>query len=72
MDTRNTGLGLRLKIERIRRHLRQRDIAFRADLSVSTVSDIENGWKSPTGKQLSAICKAIGILPTELASEELS
>ena len=59
-------LGMRLRIERIQRRLRQRDVAVRADLSASTLSDIECGWKEPTREQVAAICSAIGIDPGDV------
>jgi len=66
MRTGELELGMRIRIERIQRRLRQRDVAVRADLSASTVSDIECGWKAPTADQLAAICAAIGICPDDL------
>jgi DNA-binding XRE family transcriptional regulator len=66
MDTNGMDLGLRLKIERIRKRLRQRDVAIWADLSPSTVSDIEGGWKAPTPEQVVAICRALGVEPKDL------
>ena len=59
-------MGMRLRIERIQKRLRQRDVAIRADLSASTLSDIECGWKSPTKEQVTAICAAIGIDPADI------
>ena len=64
-------LGLRLKIERVRRRLRQREVAVKADLSASTVSDIECGWKTPTPEQIAAICEALGISLEDLGIEGL-
>jgi transcriptional regulator with XRE-family HTH domain len=61
MPTTDTDLGMRLRIERIRKRLRQRDVAIRADLSASTLSDIECGWRAPTKEQVAAICSAMGI-----------
>lgn len=61
-----TNFSLNLKLARIRRGIKQREIALRADLSPSALSDFENGWRTPTSEQLMRICAAIGISPEDL------
>jgi transcriptional regulator with XRE-family HTH domain len=41
-------LGLALKVLRIAYQQSQRDVALRAEMSASVLSDIENGWRDPS------------------------
>ncbi len=54
-------LGTRLKLARVAHRQRQRDVAQRAGLSPSLLSDIENDWRRPTKEELERICAAIGV-----------
>ena len=58
--------GTRLKLHRIARRRLQREVAQRADLSPSALSDFENNWRQPTTKQLDRICEALGVRREEL------
>jgi transcriptional regulator with XRE-family HTH domain len=46
--------------------LSQETVAFDAEIDRSYLSDIERDLHSPTVDRLLRICKAIGILPSEL------
>jgi len=54
-------LGLSLKLIRIRRGILQREIAARAGLSPSRLSEIENDWRTPRADELKRIREALGI-----------
>ena len=55
-----------IKIQRILHGKKQREIAVRANLGFSVLSDIECGWRKPTTEQLARICTALGIRPEDL------
>lgn len=55
------NVGLTLKIERITQGLRQREVAARAEISQTLLSDIENAWRSPSAEHLRRICAVLGI-----------
>jgi len=57
----NLPLGRRLKILRIARGLRQRDLAASAGLSISVVSMIETGDRRPRDSELHAILEVLGV-----------
>jgi transcriptional regulator with XRE-family HTH domain len=54
-------LGRRLKVLRVARGLRQRDLAASTGLSSSIVSMIETGDRPPRDSELHAILKALGV-----------
>ena len=57
----NADVGLTLKLLRVEHRLRQREVALRAGLSSSVLSDIENGWRQPSDEEIKSICAAIGV-----------
>ena len=63
------NVGLTLKIERITQGLRQREVAARAGISQTQLSDIENAWRSPSAEHLRRICAVLGIEQAEFGSE---
>jgi len=63
-------IGLQIKLERVAQRLRQRELAVRTDLSPSTLSDIENGWRWPSQDEIQRICAALGIRPDDLGVGE--
>ena len=66
------SLGERIKTIRKNMNLSQEDFAERAGISVSYLSQIENGHKNPRATILSKICKGNDISPNALfnGSEE--
>lgn len=54
-------LGRRLKVLRVARGLRQRDLATSALLSPSVISMIETGDRLPRDSELRAILQALGV-----------
>jgi transcriptional regulator with XRE-family HTH domain len=56
-----SGVGLQIKLLRTARGLRQRDLAQRVGLSPSILSDIENGWRTPTADEVAALFTALGV-----------
>ena len=54
-------LGRRLKVVRVSRDLRQRDVALSAGLTPSTLSLIETGDRTPDDLELAAILKVLDI-----------
>lgn len=69
MNTHALDLGMRIKLERISRRLSQRITACRSGVQRGTLSEIECGWRKPTPTQLTAICQAIGISPSDLGDD---
>ena len=61
-------IGLKIKIERVKRGLSQEQLAELADLSRPTIGAIERGQKSPTFNTLEAIAKAFEISIQELCN----
>jgi transcriptional regulator with XRE-family HTH domain len=57
-----------LKHERIRRKLSQETLAGKAGLSVSYISMLERGQRSPPLDTLEALAKALAVSPTFLIS----
>lgn len=64
----NNKIGLKIKIERVKRGLSQEQLAELADLSRPTIGAIERGQKSPTFNTLEAIAKAFEISVQELCN----
>lgn len=55
-----------LKSERRRRRLSQETLAHRARLSVSYISMLERGQRSPPLATLESLAKALAVPPTQL------
>ena len=66
MDTRDLDLGLRIKLARVSCRLAQRELARRASLSPTILSNIENNWRLPTQEEIVRICAVLGIRPEQL------
>ena len=66
--TKNNKIGLKIKLERVKRGLSQEQLAELADLSRPTIGAIERGQKSPTFNTLEAIAKAFEISIQELCN----
>lgn len=64
----NNKIGLKIKLERVKRGLSQEQLAELADLSRPTIGAIERGQKSPTFNTLEAIAKAFEISVQELCN----
>ncbi|CCY63481.1 putative transcriptional regulator [Clostridium sp. CAG:967] len=61
-------IGLKIKIERVKRNISQEKLAELADLSRPTIGAIERGQKSPTFNTLEAIADAFGMTVQELCN----
>lgn len=61
-------IGLKIKIERVKRNISQEKLAELADLSRPTIGVIERGQKSPTFNTLEAIADAFGMTVQELCN----
>ena len=57
-----------LKNERIRRKLSQESLAAKARLSVSYISMLERGQRTPPLDTLESLAKALAVPPTSLLS----
>ena len=57
-----------LKVERLRRKLSQEALAARAGLSVSYISMLERGQRTPPLDTLESIAKALAVTATTLLS----
>ena len=55
-----------LKAARTKRHLSQGDVAYRAGISVSYVSMLERGLRSPPLGTIEAVAKALRMTPGAL------
>ncbi len=55
-----------LKTERLRRRLSQEALAGKARLSVSYISMLERGQRSPPLETLESLAKALAVSPTQL------
>ncbi len=64
----NNKIGLKIKIERVKRNISQERLAELANLSRPTIGAIERGQKSPTFNTLEAIAGAFGITVQELCN----
>lgn len=58
--------AVNLKRERLRRKLSQEALAEKAKLSVSYISMLERGQRTPPLDTLEALSKALGVAPTQL------
>ena len=57
-----------LKSERLRRKLSQESLANKAGLSVSYISMLERGQRTPPLDTLESIAKALAVSPTSMLS----
>ncbi len=57
-----------LKVERLRRKLSQESLAAKARLSVSYISMLERGQRTPPLDTLESLAKALAVSPTSLLS----
>ena len=64
--TSSEAIGRAIKVFRTGRDISRRDLAERAGLSYSYLSEIENGTKQPSSKALSAIAEALDLPSYEL------
>ncbi|HEX9240847.1 MAG TPA: helix-turn-helix transcriptional regulator [Anaeromyxobacter sp.] len=55
-----------LKSERLRRRLSQEALAWKAQLSVSYISMLERGQRSPPLNTIELLAKALAVAPTHL------
>ena len=62
-------LGTLLRQKRLERNLSQRDLAALTDLERSTIAYVERGTRQPSLHTLLELCKALGILPSDLLRE---
>lgn len=53
--------GLELKIERIRRGIKQFELSLQTGIRAPRLSVIENGRETPKPEELEAICRALKI-----------
>jgi len=60
-------LGTRLKILRIARGVRQRELSRQSDVPQPTLSAIENGYRPPRDHELTALLRALRVTPADLA-----
>jgi transcriptional regulator with XRE-family HTH domain len=60
--------AVNLKSERLRRKLSQEALAAKAGLSVSYISMLERGQRTPPLDTLESLAKALSITPTSLIS----
>ena len=64
----NSKIGLKIKLERVKRNLTQEELAEMANISRPTVGSIERGEQSPSFDTLEAIANAFGITVQELCN----
>ncbi len=64
--TSSEAIGRAIKVFRTGRDISRRDLAERAGLSYSYLSEIENGTKQPSSKALSVIAEALDLPSYEL------
>lgn len=58
-----------LKSMRIQKELTQSTVAEKANISVSYISMLERGTRSPTFETLEMLAKVLGVRPTSLLTE---
>lgn len=62
-------LGNNVRRLRVARCLSQEELAFRAGMKRSYLSDLERGMRNPTVRALGRLAKALQVLPIELISD---
>ncbi|MDR1250313.1 MAG: helix-turn-helix domain-containing protein [Treponema sp.] len=65
-------LGKNIKLLRARRGLSQADLAEKADISITFLSNIERGIKYPQPNMLSKLANALGVEVNELFLENFA
>ncbi len=63
-------IGKKIREERKKRNLKQQELAKKADISNTYLSDIEVGRSNPSIKTLRKISKALGIDSSKFLDEE--
>ena len=66
IDNVNKKIGLKIKLERIKRNWTQEKLAELANLSKNSIGSIERGQSSPSIETLAGIAEAFGILLNDL------
>lgn len=61
-----TLLGLNVRDVRRQQRLSQEELAHRADMDRSYISDLERGTRNPSVKAVGRIAEALGVPPDEL------
>lgn len=61
-------IGLKIKLERVKRELTQEQLADMANISRPTVGSIERGEQSPSFDTMEAIATAFGMTVQELCN----
>lgn len=61
-------IGKELKRARVQHKITQEELAHRARMDRSHISDIERGEKSPTMDTFLRLCSAIGVSPSSLVA----
>ena len=61
-----SDLGDKIKSERLNKNLKQKELAVRAGISISYMSDIERGRTNPSVQTLKKISDALNIKASEL------
>jgi transcriptional regulator with XRE-family HTH domain len=61
----------RVRLLRIERGLKQRELAERMNVDRNLVSGIESGKRSPTLKTLQLFCQGLRVLPSDLLQERI-
>lgn len=59
-------LGRNVRVLRIAADLSQEELAFRAGMKRSYLSDLERGTRNPSVRALGRIAAALGVLPSRL------
>ena len=54
-------IGEKIRLRRKKLHLRQRDLAELATITLRSLTDLENGKANPTLNQLSKIAEVLGL-----------
>lgn len=67
-DKKQNKIGLKIKLERVKRELTQEQLAEKADISRPTVGSIERGEQSPSFDTMEAIAKAFDMSVQELCN----
>jgi len=63
-----SDFGLNLRVARIKKRMRQLDVALKADVSTTWISMFENGQRKPTRDEIRRICSVLGVEPTDLGA----
>ncbi len=57
----SSRVGMNIKLERIKQKIKQEELAFKANLSRTTLGSIERGESSPTVETVKSIADALNI-----------